>query len=98
MSRAQWAVDGPDGAAIELNGHRFAANDDGAPMMCNMVCKEHEEGRHAHIDFCRSSNALRCRSEGLLHIHQRLSPEPDIPKDYISHKLHWTRSGFKGNL
>lgn len=33
MSKTQWAVDGPDGTVLEVNGRKFASNDDGAPMM-----------------------------------------------------------------
>jgi hypothetical protein len=33
MSKTRWAIDGPDGTAIELEGRKFAANDEGAPML-----------------------------------------------------------------
>jgi hypothetical protein len=33
MSQTRWAVDGPDGEVVELNGHRFSAEDEGAPML-----------------------------------------------------------------
>jgi hypothetical protein len=33
MTKTKWAVDGPDGQIVELNGRKFSANDDGAPML-----------------------------------------------------------------
>lgn len=37
MSKTQWAVDGPDGTALEVNGRKFASNDDGAPMLVSLL-------------------------------------------------------------
>ncbi|KAJ3570940.1 hypothetical protein NP233_g4078 [Leucocoprinus birnbaumii] len=73
MSKTRWAIDGPDGTVMELNGRRFGSNDEGAPMMCN----------------------LRCGGPDHEHIPARLEPNPDKPKDWISHKLYWRRSGFR---
>ena len=33
MSKTQWAIDGPDGTVLEVDGRKFASNDDGAPML-----------------------------------------------------------------
>lgn len=72
MSKTLWAVDGPEGTLMEVNGRKFASTDDGAPMLvrflpvvskrfltetqCSMLCRS--LGRHAHIDYCRSENPL----------------------------------------
>ncbi|KAJ7583113.1 hypothetical protein C8J56DRAFT_202132 [Mycena floridula] len=93
MSKTRWAVEGPEGTALELNGRRFAADDDGAPMMCNLVCQE--MGRHAHLAFCRDEQPGGCGSAEIVHINERLTPEPSKPKDWITHKLYWRRSGFR---
>ena len=92
MASTRWAVDGADGDALELNGRRFSANDDGAPMMCNLVCQQ--LGRHVHIDYCRTQGGGGCNlsNEGQ-HITTRLSPNPNRPKDWIPHSLHWRRRG-----
>ncbi|KAF8270132.1 hypothetical protein EI94DRAFT_1572312 [Lactarius quietus] len=84
MSRTRWAVDGPEGSCIELGGRKFAANDDGAPMLCNLVCTS--MGRHVHIDDCRGNP--HDNSE-VLHINERIVPNPDQAKDWITHGLHW---------
>ncbi|CAI2161360.1 13694_t:CDS:10 [Funneliformis geosporum] len=37
-------------------------------------------GRHRHIDYCHN---------------EEIHPNPDKPKDFISHKLFWERTGFR---
>ncbi|KAJ6609456.1 hypothetical protein B0H10DRAFT_2063907 [Mycena sp. CBHHK59/15] len=93
MSKTAWAVDGPDGTILELQGHKFASNDDGAPMMCNLVCQE--MGRHVHIAYCEANEVTSCNAPEVQHETTRLLPHPDRSKDWISHSLYWKRSGFK---
>lgn len=38
MTAARWLVDSPDNV-VELDGHRFGSGDNGAPMLCNLVCR-----------------------------------------------------------
>jgi hypothetical protein len=33
MSRTRWAVDGPEGTAVEVDGRKFGASDEGAPLL-----------------------------------------------------------------
>ncbi|KAF8216813.1 hypothetical protein K438DRAFT_1658303 [Mycena galopus ATCC 62051] len=93
MSKTQWAVDGPDGTALEINGRKFGANDDGAPMMCNLICQE--MGRHAHLVYCRADDSAACGGAEIQHIKTRITPNPAREKDWISHSLFWRRAGFK---
>jgi len=94
MSRTRWTVDGPDDLAVlEIEGKKFSTNDEGAPMMCNLLCQS--LGRHVHIDYCRSTNEVVCVGhDEIQHIHKRLLPDPDRPKDYVTHNLFWKRSGM----
>ena len=93
MTSTRWSIDSHDGTILELNGRQFASNDDGAPMMCNLVCQE--LGRHLHVDYCRSQDRARCNVSGEgQHITLAMSPHPDRPKDWITHKLHWQRLGM----
>ena len=94
MSRTRWAVDGPEGSTIELGGRKFSSNDDGAPMLCNMVCTS--MGRHVHIDDCRGDP----HDPEVLHINEKIVPNPEREKDWITHDLHWRRMGefVTGNL
>ncbi|KAB5588316.1 hypothetical protein CTheo_8242 [Ceratobasidium theobromae] len=92
MVSTQWTIEGADFDSIyELNGRKFGVGDEGAPMLCHLVCAE--QGRHAHIDFCRDSED--CGGHEWEHIGERMHPEIDRPKDWISHRLKWARSGFK---
>ncbi|KAG1805444.1 uncharacterized protein BJ212DRAFT_1391820 [Suillus subaureus] len=94
MSSSRWAIDGPDGTGLEVEGRRFSSNDEGAPMMCNIICQT--LGRHVHIDYCRSQDATPCiLNPEALHISKRVLPTPDRPKDFLTHNLFWRRSGFK---
>ncbi|KAG1731285.1 hypothetical protein EDB19DRAFT_1881018 [Suillus lakei] len=94
MSSSRWAVDGPDDMGLEVEGRRFSSNDEGAPMMCNLVCQA--LGRHVHIDYCRAVDAASCIGNNeARHIFKRLLPHPDRPKDFLTHNLFWRRSGFK---
>ncbi len=88
MSRTRWAVDGPESNCVELGGRKFSSNDDGAPMLCNMVCTS--MGRHVHIDYCRDDPH---DNPEVLHINERIVPNPDQEKDWITHGLHWRRMG-----
>jgi hypothetical protein len=98
MTQTRWAVDGPDGTTFELGGRRFSSNDEGAPMMCNLVCSS--MGRHVHIDYCRTEEGSPC--DGALaevqHISARMIPNPDKLKDAISHGLYWRRMGASNIL
>ena len=91
MTQTRWAVDGPDGSTLELGGRKFSSNDEGAPMMCNLVCSS--MGRHVHIDFCRAEEGSRCDGAEVQHMSERITPDPDKSKDSITHSLHWRRMG-----
>ena len=91
MSRVKWSVEGLEETALEVGGHKFATNDDGAPMMCNLYCTD--LGRHAHVDYCRSVDATSCSGAEIQHVSARIQPNPDRAKDWITHDLHWKRMG-----
>ncbi|KAF8548835.1 hypothetical protein OG21DRAFT_670471 [Imleria badia] len=94
MSRTRWTVDGPDDVPLEIEGRKFSTNDEGAPMMCNLVCSA--MGRHVHIDYCRADYQAACTGNNeLQHLTRRIQPNPDQAKDVLTHSLFWRRSGFK---
>ena len=96
MSRTRWTVDGPDDVPLEIEGRKFSTNDEGAPMMCNLICSA--MGRHVHIDYCRATDEAACTgNEELQHLSKRLQPDPDRPKDTLTHSLFWKRSGERGS-
>ena len=92
MSNVRWSVDALDEEGLEVQGRRFSTNDEGAPMMCSLMCQA--LGRHVHIDYCRAETPDECRGNNeALHITKKLRPNPDRPKDFLTHNLFWKRSG-----
>ena len=91
MTETQWVVDGPDGTSLELEGRKFSSNDEGGPMMCQFFCSS--MGRHVHIHYCRTEDGGRCSGAEVEHIDERIAPNPNKPKDAITHRLHWDRMG-----
>ncbi|KIJ07344.1 hypothetical protein PAXINDRAFT_103001, partial [Paxillus involutus ATCC 200175] len=93
MSQTRWTIDGPEDVSVELEGRRFSSNDEGAPMMCNLVCQA--MGIHVHITNCRhgADDAAACNgNDQIEHILKRLHPNPDDPKDFVTHNLFWRRA------
>ncbi|KIO18763.1 hypothetical protein M407DRAFT_224787 [Tulasnella calospora MUT 4182] len=87
MERTAWAVEGNSDAVVEVQGRKFAAQDDGAPQLCSSICRN--LGRHAHIDYCRSAKE-ECKEVG--HIDVPMLPNRTRPKDWVSHKVFWERT------
>ena len=96
MTQTRWAVDGPDETILKLDGHMYSSSDEGAPVLCNSVCSS--MGRHVHIDYCRTEGVGRCDGAGVQHINDRIAPNPNKPKDAITHHLHWRRMGTSTTL
>lgn len=91
MTLTRWAVDGADETGFELEGRRFSSNDEGGPMMCNLVCSS--MGRHVHIDYCHTEENTPCEGAEVHHIETGMVPNPHKAKDAITHSLHWRRMG-----
>jgi hypothetical protein len=88
MSHTEWVVEGDDDATLELQGHKYATGDSGAPMLCSMLCKT--QGRHVHIDGCRPDDDGNCVGAGIQHIGRGNGA---ARQDWITHRLYWARSG-----
>ena len=92
MSRTRWTVEGPDDVPVEIEGRKFSTNDEGAPMMCNLVCAA--MGRHIHIDYCRATDEAACHgNREVQHMTNKMQPDPNRAKDVLTHSLFWQRSG-----
>lgn len=93
MTQTRWAVasDNADETDLEIEGRRFSSNDEGGPMMCNLVCSS--MGRHVHVDYCRTEDNTPCEGTELQHITKQMVPNPQRPKDVITHSLYWQRMG-----
>ncbi|KAG8960525.1 hypothetical protein FRC03_006451 [Tulasnella sp. 419] len=91
MENTRWLIE--DGNEVELLGRRFVGHDSGGPQLCNMVCAQ--LGRHTHVAICRTPHDVPCHGNDWEHSADVFFPFPQIPKDWISHKLYWARTGFK---
>jgi hypothetical protein len=96
MVETQWIVEAQKGASGKpidsgyiLEAHKYGSGDDGSPMLCQFMCTK--QGRHAHVDFCLDPQ--NHTSPACEHIPSRMHPEPDRPKDWISHATYWERTG-----
>lgn len=94
MTETQWLIEGPaESASYQIQEHKYGSGDRGSTMLCSVICSQ--QGRHVHVDYCRSSDPKDCGGADHQHIQERILPQPDIPKDWISHKLYWERSDFR---
>ena len=91
MTQTRWAIDCSDETGLELGGRRFSSNDEGGPMMCNLVCSS--MGRHVHFDYCRTEENTPCEGAEVQHIETRMIPNPHRSKDAVTHSLYWRRTG-----
>ncbi|GBC20093.1 uncharacterized protein OCT59_006574 [Rhizophagus irregularis] len=80
---------------FDYAGHRLRVGDQGTFVLCNLHCKN--LGRHRHIDYCKNEKNCKSGNQGqdIQHINEKVQPNPEKPKDFISHKLFWERTGFK---
>ncbi|CAE6449480.1 unnamed protein product [Rhizoctonia solani] len=96
MAETKWIIEpkkDSSGRSVDsgykLENHKYGSGDEGAPMLCQMMCSK--QGRHAHVDFCLDPN--NHTTPACEHIAARMQPEPDRPKDWISHATYWERTG-----
>ncbi|CAE6353050.1 unnamed protein product [Rhizoctonia solani] len=94
MVKSQWLLDGPTPSAVyEFQDHKYGSGDQGSTVLCSFFCSQ--QGRHTHVDYCRSKpNQGTCGGDDHQHIDARVGPNPSVPKDWISHRLYWARSGL----
>ncbi|CAE6373993.1 unnamed protein product [Rhizoctonia solani] len=96
MIKTRWLLDGPTSTtSYELQDHKYGSGDQGSTVLCSMLCSQ--QGRHAHVDYCRREDGGKgtCGEDEFQHIDARVGPNTKLPKDWISHRLYWARSGFK---
>ncbi|KAG8892570.1 hypothetical protein FRB99_002627, partial [Tulasnella sp. 403] len=93
MVNASWVIEGDENTKVEVDGRKFGAQDSGAAVVCKMVCSEFGRG-HPHLSYCPHRGGV-CAEPESEHIDKPMSPEPERPKDWVSHRLHWQRLGFE---
>ncbi|KAG8984528.1 hypothetical protein FRB93_006439 [Tulasnella sp. JGI-2019a] len=91
MEKTSWVIGGAADEFVEIRGLKYSAQDGGGSQLCSSVCSD--LGRHVHIDYCRNAPD-NCREPESEHITHPIHPNPSEPKDWISHKAFWDRSGM----
>lgn len=92
MQNSTWSIPGDADASVEVEDHKFGIQDSGSAVLCSMVCKQ--LGRHAHIEYCRTQDGP-CSGNDLEHIENPMLPNLHLPKDWVTHKAFWKRSGTR---
>ncbi|KAJ3120912.1 hypothetical protein HK098_004124 [Nowakowskiella sp. JEL0407] len=86
---------GAAGSKYMLDNFIYSAGNDARVFLCSTFCNN--LGRHKHITFCEENRCTKVESRNAYkHIDtkDKIYPEPDRQKDYISHVEFWRRSGF----
>ncbi|KAK4689286.1 hypothetical protein P7C73_g826, partial [Tremellales sp. Uapishka_1] len=85
MTKSQWTMS--DSMAVNIGGHKFGSGDDGAPMLCNIVCSARHP-RHTHVAFCQTPDSeQKCTGDELEHIAETMTPDPDRAKEWGSRQV-----------
>eukprot|EP00698_Gefionella_okellyi_P021129 TRINITY_DN6757_c0_g1_i2.p1 TRINITY_DN6757_c0_g1~~TRINITY_DN6757_c0_g1_i2.p1 ORF type:complete len:2398 (+),score=351.14 TRINITY_DN6757_c0_g1_i2:352-7545(+) len=91
MRHTFWASESND---IDIGARRYVAGEPGQAEMCNMFCKSMGRG-HIHIDSCAclpdqlQTPDIATLATGRRHAAIKYQPDPDVPKDEMTHKYYW---------
>ncbi|KAH3761863.1 Sterol 3-beta-glucosyltransferase [Pelomyxa schiedti] len=92
MIKTQFVSSGKD---IDLDGRLYEAGEPGAAELCNLFCNK--LGRHIHILPCTAEGNEPCSHTGeggIRHATTKYLPDPDNPKDELTHEGYWNAIGF----
>ncbi|KAH3767687.1 E3 ubiquitin-protein ligase TRIP12 [Pelomyxa schiedti] len=78
---------------IELHGQVYRAGEVGWAKMCDSFCVEGGRG-HIHVLPCKSKTTCSRGEEGLRHAVVQYNPDPDSPKDELTHEKYWNFINF----
>lgn len=91
MEQTKWFLE-EERESIEVGGHKYGSGDDGAPMLCSLVCKS--MSRHVHVADCVVGEHGQCaRGTEVEHIATTGGHGIRGTVDWVSHNLYWKKSG-----
>ena len=83
---------------IEVGNHKYKVGEQAVAEMCHIFCNTLGRG-HSHIVECDSEDPNHCvysaKEDGRRHQTMRYQPNPDIPKDELTHDSYWALIGFQ---
>jgi uncharacterized protein YegL len=94
MRNTQFVAESSD---IDIGERRYVAGESGTAEMCDMFCRKLGRG-HIHIALCDALAGVPCThaaADGRRHETCRYHPDTSVPKDELTHSLHWRNIGFE---
>ena len=83
---------------IQVGTHKYKVGEPAVAEICHVFCKSLGRG-HIHIVECDSEDSTACiysaRKDQRRHESTRYHPNPEKPKDEITHKAYWASVGFE---
>ena len=76
---------------IQIGSHKYKVGEPAVAEMCHIFCNTLGRG-HIHVVECESRNPSRCphkAQDGRRHQTVTYHPNPQIPKDEMTHKAYW---------
>ncbi|KAH3743637.1 e3 ubiquitin-protein ligase trip12 [Pelomyxa schiedti] len=93
MIKTQFVSSGKD---INVDGRLYEAGEPGVAELCNLFCNK--LGRHIHILPCTAGGNAPCTRTGeggIRHATATYLPNPDTPKDELTHEGYWNAINFR---
>jgi len=95
MRNTQFVAESSD---IDIGDRKYVAGESGTAEMCDMFCRKLGRG-HVHVVLCDASAVgspcTHAAVDGRRHQTCRYHPDPAVPKDELTHSLHWRNIGFE---
>ena len=83
---------------IQVGSHKYKVGEPAVAEMCHIFCNSLGRG-HVHIIECDNWDPRQCahsaEGDGRRHETTKYHPNPDIPKDEITHHAYWAWTGFR---
>ncbi|XP_075243180.1 uncharacterized protein LOC142337658 [Convolutriloba macropyga] len=82
---------------IQVGSHKYKVGEPAVAEMCHVFCKTLGRG-HAHIVECNNLPGhcyYTTREDGRRHETAKYHPNPEVPKDEMTHEAYWAMIGFQ---
>ncbi|XP_075241098.1 uncharacterized protein LOC142336280 [Convolutriloba macropyga] len=83
---------------IQVGSHKYKVGEPAVAEMCHIFCNTLGRG-HIHIVECDNEDPSSCvysaKNDGRRHQTTKYQPNPEVPKDEITHEAYWSLIGFQ---
>ena len=94
MRRCYFVADETD---IQVGSHKYKVGEPAVAEMCHIFCNSLGRG-HVHVVKCDSDTGNcvhNAKEDGRRHQTTKYYPNPDVPKDEMTHEAYWAMIGFE---